>query len=836
MIFDRRKFIRNSSLLLSSFGFSQTFAKSLKFKNSFSLPKPAVFGFDFKKSKDRVWLSEDLWSIPLEDWQLKSGRIIGESSIDNARINLLTHQIKKGDGAFMLTYKIGVLKYDSTNTSVGVTLGINDETDTQSTSAAVYFGKGVRIGVNLKGEIFIENERKILEPNFNFSDFEITITGKTNEDKTELNISITDKIGNTASLNKTIESDISGLVSLNLFDKSTTAWLDKIELSGTKIVEKKEETFGPIFWCMYTLSDQTLKLTAQLPPLSIPERKTLDLEIKKDNIWLKTSTTSLDPIACTAVFKIENWKEEQNLPYRVTYNLDDKTHTFEGLIRAEPKSQKIKLGALTCQHAMAFPYRPLVENLIKTNPDILYFSGDQIYEENGGYPIKRAPEDKAILSYLGKYYMFGWAFKNVMKDRPTICTPDDHDVFQGNLWGENGKLLSIAEWEAQRDAQGGLVQTALMVNVVNKTQCAHLPDPFHSTLLPSGISTWYTHLRYGGVSFAIVSDRMFKSGPEIIRKGTGRIDHVTERLQPGELEAEALSMMGNPQMQFLKNWIEDWKDSNMKVLLSQTLFANVATHHGPKKEFLYGDLDSGGWPKKQRDEVLRLLQKAAVFHINGDQHLPFIVKYSIDNEQDGAWTFCTPAISTGYPRWAKPDQVNMPYTKRPAHNLENTGLYKDIFGNDNFVYAVGNPENEFDFEKNRYKRAQLKASGFGLISFETNKRTIQMEAIRFLADLSKVDSKNTYPGWPFEINQIDNDGRRALGYLPNIKTSKQNQVIKIYDQANGELISASRISGLEVRPPVFTNSVFKLMIGEEKDAIELKNITITNNPNEEIRI
>src|SRR3546814_9903580 len=59
-----------------------------------------------------------------------------------------------------------------------------------------------------------------------------------------------------------------------------------------------------------------------------------------------------------------------------------------------------------------------------------------IYEGNGGYPIKRTPEQRAILSYLGKWYMFGWAFGDVMRSRPTICTPDDHDVFQGNLWGE----------------------------------------------------------------------------------------------------------------------------------------------------------------------------------------------------------------------------------------------------------------------------------------------------------------------------------------------------------------------------------------------------------------
>jgi hypothetical protein len=53
-------------------------------------------------------------------------------------------------------------------------------------------------------------------------------------------------------------------------------------------------------------------------------------------------------------------------------------------------------------------------------------------------------------------------------------------------------------------------------------------------------------------------------------------------------------------MEFLDSWINNWSGSSMKVLLSQTLFANVGTHHGDDKMFLYGDMDSGAWPKKKR--------------------------------------------------------------------------------------------------------------------------------------------------------------------------------------------------------------------------------------------
>ena len=62
-----------------------------------------------------------------------------------------------------------------------------------------------------------------------------------------------------------------------------------------------------------------------------------------------------------------------------------------------------------------------MKNLKKLDPDLLYFSGDQIYEPNGGYRIIRQPADLSILNYLGKYYMFGWAFGDLMRTgRPFV--------------------------------------------------------------------------------------------------------------------------------------------------------------------------------------------------------------------------------------------------------------------------------------------------------------------------------------------------------------------------------------------------------------------------------
>ena len=236
--------------------------------------------------------------------------------------------------------------------------------------------------------------------------------------------------------------------------------------------------------------------------------------------------------------------------------------------------------------------------------------------------------------------MFGWAFGDLMRDIPTICTPDDHDVFQGNLWGGGG--IARPPGTANSDDLMGFTQTVKMVNVVSTTQCSHLPDPYDPEPIEQGMKAWYTNLNYGRVSFAIVSDRVFKSGPDLVATWEGRKDHITKPLKDlSVIDRPDLEFLGKRQEIFLENWIRDWENIDIKVLLSQTLFANVATHHGQYDAYLLGDMDSGGWPKMARDQAVKIIRKGFVFHICGDQHVPSIVHYGIEDFRDAGWAFCT---------------------------------------------------------------------------------------------------------------------------------------------------------------------------------------------------
>ncbi len=134
-----------------------------------------------------------------------------------------------------------------------------------------------------------------------------------------------------------------------------------------------------------------------------------------------------------------------------------------------------------------------------------------------------------------------------------------------------------------------------------------------------------------------------------------RADHVVGKdFDTASLDQPGLVLLGERQERFLEAWGDDWRGHTIKVLLSQTLFANAATHHGSYDGYLKADLDSGGWPQTPRNRAVSILRKSMALHVNGDQHLGTLVQYGVEKQRDANWSFCTPAIAVGYPRWVAP--------------------------------------------------------------------------------------------------------------------------------------------------------------------------------------
>lgn len=736
------------------------------------------FKSSWHKTHDRVWLSGDVWANPMEDWRVVNGAAECQSSGGDRNIHLVTHQLTNPKGSFETSVVISQVQPAQEDGGVGFRIGV--KSDINEFRSNCFAKSGTQVGL-LAGELVLGPKSKKLEvagADFKQENVKLMLTGKVDGENCSLTLQALDASGKElGSLSHSLPKfAVLGNVSLvNNFDaaaknrRTARYRFSDWRVSGDAFSANPDQRFGPILWSMYTLSDSrsaegyVLKITALTGPLGEKDNQDIELQVQKNGAWTSLGKAALNTDAWTATFRIANWNEKIETSFKLVYREQhsdgtETTDEWSGKIKPNPAGRPLRLGALTCQNDYAFPYAPVASNVTTLDPDMLYFSGDQIYESHGGYGIIRDPAEPAILNYLRKFYMFGWSFREAMRDRPTVCIPDDHDVFQGNIWGEGGAAMK----EGDTSSAGGYREPARMVNAVHRTCASHHPDYFDATPSKQDISVYFGDLVFGGVSFAILGDRQFKSGPDRVDTGSGRADHVLDRnFDTAALDKPGLVLLGERQEKFLENWANDWRGHSMKVLLSQTVFAGVATHHGGFNGYLKADLDSGGWPQTARNRTIDILRKAKPLHINGDQHLTTLVQYGVDRQRDSCWSFCTPAIAVGYPRWWRPDELGVAHANRPKHDLANTGEFIDGFGNKVYVYAVGNPE--VASKRDRYERAHEKGSGFGLVTIDTEAKTYKIESFRFLIDATDGKPSNQFPGWPVVIHQKENSGDNAVG-------------------------------------------------------------------------
>jgi alkaline phosphatase D len=147
--------------------------------------------------------------------------------------------------------------------------------------------------------------------------------------------------------------------------------------------------------------------------------------------------------------------------------------------------------------------------------------------------------------------------------KPVINLPDDHDVFQGNLFGAGGRKFPENINGFARD-HGGFMMPPEWVNLVMVTQTSHMPDPFDPEPAKQGIHVLYTDWKYAGISFGIIEDRKFKSGPAAVIPEEAGIRDAFVTNKAYDISKESFpeaELIGERQMEFLKQWIEDWSEN-----------------------------------------------------------------------------------------------------------------------------------------------------------------------------------------------------------------------------------------------------------------------------------
>ena len=551
----------------------------------------------------------------------------------------------------------------------------------------------------------------------------------------------------------------------------------------------KVEEANTICFALYTVSNKTLKLTAQLYPLGEGAPLKACLEIKENGVWKEVASTKIIKEGWTAPFRVETWDDSKTVSYRVIHG---KKATYEGTIRKNPTDkEEILVAAFTGNsihpvHGGDISRQDIIDNVKKVDADMLFFSGDQVYDHH---------------RHLAAWLKFGRDFGEIIKDRPTICLPDDHDAGQPNLWGESGKISTLGG-----ASDGGYSRPAAYVREVERAQTSHLPDPVDPHKIQQGIGVWFTNLNWGNVDFAILEDRKFKTGPAgRVPKQGPRPDHIRNpEYDPASVDVDGAVLLGERQLKFLNSWSSDWQDAKMKVALSATIFCGGAHIHGGANGRLHADMDSNGWPQSGRNRALASLRKAFAFHLAGDQHLATIFHHGIDEFRDAIWSFCVPSIANLYLRWWEPLK---PGANREANSPEYTGDHLDGFANKVTNYAAANPE-----KKPAGNLLNTRSAGFGIVRLNTGKRTIKMECWPRNVDITDPKTSQ-YPGWPKTISQFDNYNPASWGKAGEITFNVADPVVEVTDEVSKEVLYTVRIKGKTFRPHLPKGATFTLKAG-----------------------
>ena len=799
---------------------------------------------------DRIWLGPEYWANRLQDWRVVGGRIECFVSGPDRNVHLLTRRLGKGKGDFQMRVRAGRLDEDGSTgdkTWIGFRLGAN--TIFGDYRSSVIYGEGRNAGLTCAGRLFIAGEgalkgveglaRKV--PSAVLEDVELEVAAVPEQGGYRVTLLAFDpKEGKRL-------AGVSRLIPAEGFDgnlvlvchgwggrdssrRPTRFWFKDWQVSGTKVEADDDHVFGPILFNQYTLSRSVLKMTAQMPPIGITDSRSVRLEIRDQEAWRQVGCATIDPVSRTATIRVDAWDDSRDVPYRLVYAMlqgdgSVKDTYYEGTVRKDPVDKDVVVVAgFTGNNDLGFPNEEVIKHLKVHAPDLLVFTGDQIYERVAGYGTERTPVDRACLDYLRKWYVWGWSFGELTRDRPSVCLPDDHDVYHGNVWGAGGRA-------AKEQDDGGYRMPPVWVRMVDRTQTSHMPDPYDPTVIEQGIDVYYTDMVYGGISFAVIEDRKFKSSPTVMVPEGKVVNGWFQNadFDPAtQADVEGAVLLGQRQLDFLRHWAADWRDGVwMKTVISQTIFANVATLPKPATSdkvvpklriFEQGeyplddvpaaDADSDGWPQTGRNRALREMRKGFAFHLAGDQHLGSTIHYGVETWRDAGFAFCVPAVANIWPRRWFP---STPGLNREPGSPKYTGDFLDGFGNRMTVYAVSNPYVSGREPALLYDRA----TGYGIVKFDRNDRTIRMECWPRYADPGDSSNGSQYPGWPITVRQGDQYGRQAAGYLPTIVVSGMSDpVVQVIDQADGEIVYTLRIKGKRFRPRVFKSGFYTVRVGE----------------------
>lgn len=555
--------------------------------------------------------------------------------------------------------------------------------------------------------------------------------------------------------------------------RPTLAWFGDLQLEGEMVEEHPDRLVGPVAGIQYTLGSHGLILTAQMMPtgrtaddlaLDLPSARLEYRRRGETGPWTTGPTSRVEVPSHVAKFRLPDWDRSaawdiRVVPLTIAGQPVEEHYYYDGEVPAEPNvSKPLKLALFHCprmvgwgndqkyearaiEHSferwtprnLILPARRAQERIeYEHDPDLLVFTGDQIYEPIPSRPDLGPNRSPRSDDYLYKWIIFLRTFGHLTRRRPTVTIPDDHDHFLPNIWGWSGRPPRGTPGTKGYKRDHGWPYTPAFYNLVIDTQTGHLPDPIDPTPMARGLKKYYTQLDYGGTSFAIIEGRTFKTPPY-------------DDFKADESKAE---LLGPEQEAFIRAWGDSLAPDTPRVVVSQTVFVNpMTTREGVIQKV---GTDANGWPKPGRDRAIAAMKQAGAVLLGGDIHNAVLMKHGLDGPEDGPYQYIPCAFGQFFQRWWAPKQ---PGADRHPDDPPFTGRFKDGGGNPFRMIACTNAKITFEqaaaakFIMGRVLiDPDLTRSGYGIVTIDRERRLMSFD--HWDRD---ANPPAQFEGWPVRI-------------------------------------------------------------------------------------
>ncbi|MFP6618725.1 MAG: twin-arginine translocation pathway signal, partial [Pirellulaceae bacterium] len=320
----------------------------------------AQVGIDSKRieqwdrTHDRVWIGGEFWSNPMEDWRVRDGWIQCQTTAGNRSIHSVTRQLTDSKAAFVMSVELSQSAAIKNDGGAGFRIGVRSDLNEYRSNC--FAKNGVNAGVVGKN-LVLGKSTKPLAAKPDRSHVILTLAGSPQGNNCVLVLTARDA-SNDMELGRVQQSVPQDRVLGNIALVSQYEGFQRRvptpgyrfrnwRVGGAAITHEPKQTFGPLLWTMYSLSDSrgkegfVLKLTALTGPLGNDDNQEVELQVKRQNDWVSLGKARLDPEAWTATFRIANWDETKATSYRVIYEQsfkegDSIADRWQGTIRSNP--------------------------------------------------------------------------------------------------------------------------------------------------------------------------------------------------------------------------------------------------------------------------------------------------------------------------------------------------------------------------------------------------------------------------------------------------------------------------------------------------------------------